>query len=73
MSITIDRDAMMDPKLKDLRKKIQKEVPYVDIKPYSHNIINVVLRQIAKEFGKDVANKTIDDFSLVKLGWRKEK
>jgi len=59
--------------LKELRAQIKKEVPYVDIKPYSHNIIGLVLMQIAKEFGKDEANKAIDDFGLVNLGWRKEK
>ena len=59
--------------LKELRAQIKKEVPYVDIKPYSHNIIGLVLMQIAKEFGKGEDNKAIDDFGLVKLGWRKEK
>jgi len=57
--------------LKALRALVAKEVPYVDIKPYSHNIIGIVLMEIAGRFGKPEANKAITDFSLTKLGWRK--
>ena len=61
----------MPKTLAQLRQMIKKEVPFVDVKPYSHNIIGVVLMQINNEYGKDEANKAIDDFDLQSLGWRK--
>jgi hypothetical protein len=62
----------MSKSLEELRANIQKEVPYVDIKPFSHNIIGLVLSQIADEFGKVEANKAIEDFGLESLGWVKQ-
>ena len=59
--------------LKELRKMIEKEVPYVDIKQYSHNIISLVLMQISSQFGPAEANKAIEDFDLESMGWRKVK
>jgi hypothetical protein len=59
--------------LKTLRAKIRKEVPYVDVKPYSHNIISLVLRQISLSYGDDEANKAIRDFGLKSLGWSESK
>lgn len=59
----------MAESLKSLRAKIAKEVPYVDIKPYSHNIIGIVLGQIGSEFGKKEVIKAMKDFDLVSLGW----
>jgi len=59
--------------LKKLRGIIRQEVPYVDVKPYSHNIINLTLNFIASKYGKDEANKAIRDFGLSSLGWREEK
>lgn len=60
-----------DQKLKLLYDKIEKEVDYVDVKPYSHNIISLVLRQISEEFGQDRANEAIENFQLELLGWSK--
>jgi len=57
--------------LEELREKIEDEVPYVDVKPYSHNIIGLLLSQIAKEHGRAEANKAIEDFGLEELGWSK--
>ena len=51
------------------RAVIRKEVDWVDIKPYSHNIIGCALRAIAKDHGQEEANKTIVDFKLYKKGW----
>jgi hypothetical protein len=58
--------------LEEYREQIENEVPYVDIRPYSHNIIGLVLGQIAHVYGKAEANKAIEDFDLESLGWRKE-
>lgn len=60
-----------DQKLKSLYDKIEKEVDYVDVKPYSHNIISLVLREISEEFGQDRANEAIENFQLELLGWSK--
>ena len=59
--------------LKELRNKIDAEVDFVDIKPYSHNIIGLVLNEIFSKFGKDEANKAIRDFGLKPLGWKELK
>jgi len=53
------------------REKISREAPYIDIKPYSHNIIGIVLSSLAKEEGIEAANSLIDEFSLENKGWRK--
>ena len=58
-------------KLKELYSKIEEEVPYIDIKPFSHNLIGLSLRQIANEFGQDRANEAIEHFDLEELGWSK--
>ena len=57
--------------LNERRETIEAEVPYVGIKPYSHNIIGIALSAIAKNFGKQEANKAIDEYGLKKLGWTK--
>jgi hypothetical protein len=53
------------------RTRIKREAPYVDVKPYSHNIISLVLSAIAKEYGQAEANRAIEDFGLEELGWNK--
>jgi len=57
--------------LKGWRKTIKKEVPYVDTKQYSHNLISLALRAIDGEWGTEEANKAIKDFGLEALGWSK--
>lgn len=59
----------MAKSLKELRKKIREEVDWVDIKPHSHNIIGLILRQISGSYGDGHANKAIRDFGLETLGW----
>lgn len=59
--------------LRELRKTIKVEREFVGLKPYSHNIISCVLRQISTEFGYATANKAIKDFDLESLGWKPEK
>ncbi len=55
------------------KHSILKEMPYVDIKQYSHNIISLALSAIARGWGKPKANEVIDEFGLTRLGWHKEK
>lgn len=54
--------------LKDYQNTIKRERRFVDLKPYSHNIISLTLRIIAEKFGKDEANKTIRLCNLKELG-----
>lgn len=61
----------MQKSLQDWRDTIESEAGFVDIRPYSHNIVSLALRAISKEFGKNEANKAVDDFGLSELGWKK--
>jgi hypothetical protein len=58
--------------LKEWIQGIEDERPFVGLKPYSHNIINISLQAIAKEYGGQAANKIIDVCDLESLGWKKE-
>ncbi len=59
--------------LKELKDIIAREKDFIGIKPYSHNIIGLVLLQISKEHSREEANNCIDEFELVRHGWKKEK
>ena len=59
--------------LKELKEIIERERDFIGIKPYSHNIISLVLLQISKEYSREEANKCIDEFELEKHGWKKAK
>ena len=49
--------------------KIMEEIVWVDIKPYSHNIIGLELRIISDKYGKDISNYIIRTTDLNKMGW----
>jgi len=55
--------------LEDWRERIEEERDFVDVKPYSHNIISLALNAIAEKWGQKEANKAIADFGLKELGW----
>ena len=59
--------------LKDWIQAIEREVMFVNVKPYSHNIINIALQAIANDHGHDSANKVIENLDLERLGWHKVK
>lgn len=59
----------MDEELIKLRATIAKEVPHVDVRPYSHNIIGLALSEISRAYGIPEANKAIRDFKLKRKGW----
>jgi len=59
--------------LQELKEIIEREKDYIGIKPYSHNIISLVLLQISQEYSKTEANNCIDEFELERHGWKKEK
>ena len=51
---------------------IKKEIPFVDVKPFSHNIINLELRLLSEKYGIEEANKLIENTKLKYLGWEKQ-
>ena len=59
--------------LSEWKESILREMPFVDVKQYSHNMISLALGAIARGWGYNTANKVIDDYGLVALGWHKEK
>jgi hypothetical protein len=48
---------------------IRGEVVFVNVKPYSHNIISIALKAIAEQHGDAAANRVIRDMDLERLGW----
>ena len=59
----------IDEELVKRRESIIKEIPYIGIKQYSHNIIGLQLSAIGKKYGHDEVVKTIKEFGLDKKGW----
>lgn len=59
----------MKKTLGEWQEAIKRQIPFVDVKPYSHNIISCCLRGIAKDYGNEIADNTIKELKLNKLGW----
>ncbi|KKL47775.1 hypothetical protein LCGC14_2332160 [marine sediment metagenome] len=58
--------------LVDLNEEIDEQIEDGQlVGAYSHNIIALVLQQVDREHGRDMANKMIDAWNLEALGWRK--
>ena len=49
--------------------KIKNQIPWVDIKEYSHNIITLWLGALETEYGLDEVKKLIRETRLKYLGW----
>ena len=58
-------------KINGLQVSIEDEMEFVDIKPYSHNLISIRLSMISKLGGAKEANRVIRELGLESLGWRK--
>lgn len=65
-------EILNDEEYQKWRDRIANEVPFVDIKPYSHNLISISLGGVARQFGPEVANDLIEEFELEELGWTKQ-
>jgi len=48
---------------------IKKEIPWVDIKPFSDNIINIELRILAENYGQNEVIELVKNTKLKELGW----
>ena len=53
----------------EIIQSIKNEIPYVDIKEYSHNIISLELRMYSEIKGDEETYKLIKELGLDKLGW----
>ena len=53
----------------DLYNQVEEAIQYVDVKPYSHNIISIVLRQVDEKYGKEKVIEIFNDFNLEEYGW----
>jgi hypothetical protein len=62
----------MSDTLSELRDRIRWEAPYVGRKPYSHNIIRIVLAEIEKNFGRAEENRAVRNFNLERKGFNTE-
>ncbi len=62
----------MSEALAELRARIRREVRFVGRKPYSHNIIRLVLAEIEQKFCRADANKAVRDFKLESKGFNEE-
>ena len=63
----------MSETLEELREEVRREAAHIDTRPYSHNIVGLLLSQIAEEHGVAEANKAIRDFRLKAKGWSEVK
>jgi len=53
----------------EIIQSIKNEIPYVDIKEYSHNIISLELRIYSEIKGDEETYKLIKQLGLDELGW----
>jgi len=53
----------------DAYDKIMYERDFVDIRPYSHNIISLTLKIVSDKLGQEEANELIIMCDLEELGW----
>jgi len=58
--------------IQDARERIEEELPYIDIRPYSRTIIGLRLRAVDKKCGVKTANILVDEFGLEEYGFNKE-
>lgn len=60
---------MSDKTKEQIIEKIKQEIPFVDIKPFSHNIISLELRLLEKKYGEEEVKNLIKSTKLKDLGW----
>ena len=58
-----------EQKLQEHITIIKNEIPYVDMRTFSHNIINMELNIINSVYGEEVAQAVITFLKLDDLGW----
>jgi len=58
-----------EQKLQEHITIIKNEIPYVDMRTFSHNIINMELNIIDSIYGEEVAQAVLKFLKLDDLGW----
>tara|TARA_E500000318_G_scaffold82640_1_gene78058 strand:+ start:307 stop:498 length:192 start_codon:yes stop_codon:yes gene_type:complete len=59
------------PKTKEeIIECIETELPWVNIKPYSHNLISLCLKSLYNIVGKEELNQYMKNSGLLDIGWR---
>jgi len=53
----------------EIISNIKAEIPFIDIKPYSHNIISLNLTFLEEQYGKDEVKKIVKETRLKHKGW----
>jgi hypothetical protein len=53
----------------EIENTIKNEIPFVDVKPFSHNIINLELRLLGEVAGEAAVKKIIRETKLKHIGW----
>jgi hypothetical protein len=72
MNHKLPLNASKEDIIQHAREIIEDELQYLDIKPYSRNIIGLELRNVDKKCGVESANSLIDEFDLEGVGFNKE-
>ena len=62
-------DCEKEKKVYEILNRIKYEIPYVDVKPYSHNIIGINLDILEGLIGRDKTLMYMKLLRLNKLGW----
>jgi nitric oxide reductase activation protein len=62
-------DWSQDRSVDEIKLKILNESRFIDIKPYSHNIVGLELNMLAQKTSNDYVNNYIYELNLHKLGW----
>ena len=60
---------VLDKSLNVLSAEIAELLESIDQKPYSSNIIGIILRQVEKLYGEDEAKRLMIKHELPKYGW----
>lgn len=63
------KDEIIETKKVEIIEKIMKEIPFVDIKPYSHNLIGLYLNQLAEVSSQEIVKELVENTKLKDLGW----
>ena len=59
-----------EKKYMNMMEKVENEIPYIDIKPFSHNIINLELRMMEELVGEERVVEFIrNNKYLMEKGW----
>jgi len=62
-------DSTQTRTLGQIRAEIRRKARYVGRKPYSHNIVSLLLKEIDEKYGRDAMNAAIKELGLIHKGW----